>query len=258
MAKPLYLPLALVVAASLPPAGLRSGGRRRTGGLALRVAGLALAAVPGLAWYGLARAMATVPFVRGGAYAAGPLWPGTPGQMFETVDPAQQIEVFLAQPLRLLTLPLATVRHGDTMLAQETVGILGILDIVPPHGLFVAWVVAAAALLLGEGLASGVEPPAGRGSWAGSAAILWRGLPPCWRSYDGQYLSWTRIGAEFIEGVQGRYFLPLVPLLALALPHVTVPGGRAVRWGLRLPVIATALATAVMLPVLVVRTYYLP
>jgi uncharacterized membrane protein len=33
-----------------------------------------------------------------------------------------------------------------------------------------------------------------------------------------QYLSWTRPGAEIIDGVQGRYFIPLAAALALAVP----------------------------------------
>lgn len=31
------------------------------------------------------------------------------------------------------------------------------------------------------------------------------------------YIAWTQIGAKYIEGVQGRYFLPLLPILAILL-----------------------------------------
>ena len=37
-------------------------------------------------------------------------------------------------------------------------------------------------------------------------------------------LAWTPVSASFIRGVQGRYFLPLLPLLALSLKN-----GRLVR-----------------------------
>ena len=42
-----------------------------------------------------------------------------------------------------------------------------------------------------------------------------------------QYLSWSSVGSRTIEGVQGRYFLPLVPFLGLALPHgrLRLPSG---------------------------------
>ena len=31
------------------------------------------------------------------------------------------------------------------------------------------------------------------------------------------YISWTGVGAEVVEGVQGRYFIPLLPLLLLCV-----------------------------------------
>jgi uncharacterized membrane protein len=36
--------------------------------------------------------------------------------------------------------------------------------------------------------------------------------------FGAQYLTWTRPLAPFVDGVQGRYFIPLAPVLALALP----------------------------------------
>jgi uncharacterized membrane protein len=33
-----------------------------------------------------------------------------------------------------------------------------------------------------------------------------------------EYLTWTPVGFSFVEGVQGRYFLPVAMVLPLALP----------------------------------------
>ena len=38
------------------------------------------------------------------------------------------------------------------------------------------------------------------------------------------YVIWTKVGAPVIDGVQGRYFLPLVAFLALLFPQVRQKG----------------------------------
>ena len=44
--------------------------------------------------------------------------------------------------------------------------------------------------------------------------------------FGAQYLSWTPVGGGVVEGMQGRYLLPLLPLLILVVPPM--PGiGRA-------------------------------
>ena len=75
--------------------------------------------------------------------------------------------------------------------------------------------------------------------------------------FDGQYLSWTPIGSATIDGVQGRYFVPLLPFLGLALPAFDLRGGDAIRQVLRLPTALAGLAGLVVIPALVVATYYL-
>ncbi len=72
------------------------------------------------------------------------------------------------------------------------------------------------------------------------------------------YLVWSAPGASFVEGVQGRYFLPLLPALALAMPNL----GRwaaALRPPALLAVLLLAAATpAVTLTTLVDRYYLMP
>ncbi|WP_408736504.1 hypothetical protein [Acetobacter sp. UBA5411] len=34
------------------------------------------------------------------------------------------------------------------------------------------------------------------------------------------YVIWTKVGAPVVRGVQGRYFLPIVPFLALLFPQL--------------------------------------
>lgn len=53
-----------------------------------------------------------------------------------------------------------------------------------------------------------------------------------------QYLTWTNVGENRIDGPQGRYLLPLVPLFVLAFARTRQE--TAARWPAMLPVAAAA------------------
>jgi hypothetical protein len=61
--------------------------------------------------------------------------------------------------------------------------------------------------------------------------------------FGSLYLFWTPVGKDVVEGVQGRYFLGLAPLVALALPMIASapPDNRAGRGRLALTALGTAL-----------------
>ena len=71
--------------------------------------------------------------------------------------------------------------------------------------------------------------------WPGSAASGLASVRRCWSLLGGrlsallvflvQYLTWTQVGLIFVDGVAGRYFLPL----ALFWPG-SPPGCRAAGW----------------------------
>ena len=69
------------------------------------------------------------------------------------------------------------------------------------------------------------------------------------------YVSWTPVAAQRVEGLQGRYFLPILPLLAWAVPE---DGRRLERlqelaW---YPVLLFPLVTLAVLPGVIVERYY--
>ncbi len=244
--KPLYLPLAGVVALTLPGRGAM---------LPLRAAGVVVAAVPALIWYGIAQYYAVVPFVRGDPYAAGPNWFGAPGQMFGTVDAAVQLQVLLHRPALLVTLPIDTLRASWDWLLWEMIGILGVLDILLPAWLYALWLWSLGALAVGESLSARRGPGPVR-LWIPAAILACVGTATL-ALFIGQYLSWTRTGWAAVEGMQGRYFVPLLPFLALALPALAIPGAAWGRWALRAPAAAAGLSGLAVIPALVVATYYL-
>jgi uncharacterized membrane protein len=66
------------------------------------------------------------------------------------------------------------------------------------------------------------------------------------------YLGWTPVAAERIPGVQGRYFLPLLPFAFVALPPLPRVSERALA-------LAVSAALALVLAIsaaAMVRAYY--
>lgn len=244
MSKPLYLPLIGVLALLLPVRGLA---------LPLRLGGAVLAALPALLWFGVAQAYAVVPFVRGGPFHGGPNWFGDPDQVFGSLDPGLQLRVLLHRPSLFVTLPFQTVQVDPWML-QGIVGILGVLDILLPTWLYGLWIGAVGLLCVGESVAvrRGARPGVAVGLLALGCVVA-----AVFALFDGQYLSWTYTGDATVEGMQGRYFLPLIPFVGVALPFVPVVGAGGVRAVLRLPAVVAGGIGVAVIPALVVATYYL-
>lgn len=245
MSKPCYLPLALAMLARL----------RWRSGPALWRQGLAVVAVtvPGLLWAALAMALVAVPFGRL-PYSGGPLWPGDPGRIFTGTDVGAQLAVLADRPSRVLTLTAGWLDAQGRHNVFSTIGVLGLLDLLLPLRWYFAWMagvgVAAAAELFGPWRTDGVRP-------LGAAAMVAGVLASFEAVLMLQYLNWTSVGLTEIDGVQGRYFLPLLPFLGVA--------ASAARLGHR-PVLQTAAAVlpvllvagdAVLIARLVMMTYYL-
>jgi len=101
---------------------------------------------------------------------------------------------------------------------REFIGVLGWLDTtLPPAYHLGAGLLLLAALALS---CPPVLPPfSGRARLGALLCIVAAALAILFF----QYLSWTPVGAAYIDGVQGRYFLPLAAILPLALPRLPIP-----------------------------------
>ena len=240
-AKPVYLPLAGLVL--LVPARWR-----------IRLGAAGLAGLPGIGWFLLARRVAAVPFPVPTPYASGPLWPG-PAASFVVTDPAMQAQVLLHQPSLLLSLPTEAILFHGAGRIREMIGILGKLDLLLPTPLYAVWMLAVVAAILAAaagGPAMAAAMPRWGRPWAGVCL-----LASVFAVYLSQYLAWTQVGADEIAGVQGRYFVPLLPFLALALPCTNVGrGGALEQWAIG-TVLAAAAMAAIVVPVLTAMTYWL-
>ncbi len=259
--------LACVAVVKLPYVGLAAmvlvplrGAQSRP--LAVRAAALAIIAAPAFAWtlYVMLYVSAPTPMV---PYHPGPLWPGDPTILFQGPDPGAQFRVLLAEPARLMTMPFNTI-IADQWLFWQGIGVLGWLDLPLQNWLYTLWAWALACAFVADVLphAAAGRPPV-RIGFGETALLLLSATAIVIAIYQSQYLLWTPVGGPSILGPSGRYWLPLIPMLAIAvpryqpLPNVRVMAGiAAMRAVLAAVPVAAAFASLVAVPSLIVMTYY--
>ena len=245
--KPAYLPL---VAFMLLPCTRLTGRDLLSAGSAM-----AAASLPGIIWALVTLHHASAPFTWGPPYHPGPLWPGDPHRQFAGSDPVAQTLVLLHHPLLVLTLPLQTIWSDGLQKLKEAVGVLGTLSVSMANCMYSLWYAAVVLAALGDVLAAGRAAPPRPGLalialLAVAATVI--------AIYDLEYLTWTEVGdGTLIRGVQGRYAIPLLPMIGIALPLLRLRFSAWLSTALALPAIAMAAAGMVYLPALVLETYYL-
>lgn len=131
------------------------------------------------------------------------------------VDAAGQLAALRQEPLLLLKIvPRTLFQYGD-MLAESTIGQLGWLNVSMP-----AWVRVCAyvALLLSLFVRTDVDTRVSTAPrWPGSVWVLMLAFVVVELIVLAHYVAWTPVGAYSAQGVQGRYLLPLLPIVALAV-----------------------------------------
>ncbi|MFM0308875.1 DUF2142 domain-containing protein [Paraburkholderia sp. RL17-383-BIF-A] len=139
---------------------------------------------------------------------------------------AGQVAFLLHAPLNIPSIAIATFRQNATLYYQSFVGILGWLDAYMSPGYY-----RAAAVMLMFALVSTVlQPSLPEGKRAADRATIAVSILTCVGMIFGSlYLTWTPVGQQVVEGVQGRYFLALFPLFGLALPNLIARGRDTVR-----------------------------
>ncbi len=249
--KPPYLILALGLLLPLP-APFRGRAARRV--LLARAAIIAAVALPVIAWFGWTMAHVSAP-----TYFAprpiGPLLAGPHPALLDHTDPLLQIRVLLQAPWRIVTLPFHTFSLNP--LWRELVGKLGWIDLILPGFMYHMWGYGAslAALAALASPRTAMQPP--RLGVSGSTVLALAVVATFLAIYISQYLVWTMVGAPQIDGPQGRYLLPLLPFLGLALPKFRFAYGGQVAGLLSLGVIISAMAGLCILPYVLATAYYL-
>jgi uncharacterized membrane protein len=223
--KPPYFPLAAMLVLPIPQ---NLTGRKIWASFIFRVGVALCVAMAAFIWAAYLTYTISTPISRE-AYEAGPLWPGTRPALFRTTDPMAQLKVLLAEPSRLVTLPLDFLFHDNwwQQLVLEAIGILGWLNLMLPKSCYVIWKLATAAALFADGI-TGSEASL-RYNRLNIVMLLLAGSFYVWAVVLSQYIIWTNVGFSRIEGPQGRYFLPIIALIAMAMP-VRLTNGQVIWW----------------------------
>jgi uncharacterized membrane protein len=195
-----------------------------------------------------------VPFEKP-AYHPGPYWTGDPNVLLYKTNPAANLHILLSHPLLLVRLPYHFIVTNGVGNIHEAIGILGLLNLVFPHKYYFFWVAALAIALLSLPFMARPGRPVSQTvpNRLYVVAIL---ILTAWTLMISMYLNWTDVGSNFIDGVQGRYDLVLLPFMIL----VFMPFNAAFRLPPiipALPAIALGIFDCAFLPWQFIQHYYL-
>jgi uncharacterized membrane protein len=157
--------------------------------------------------------------VIGGAWILfGALPAKVPFRLAEGVSAKHQLRFVLHHPDTIFVAICNTLKGVFVAHFKQFIGILGWSDTYLPD---LYYSLACAALLI-AGLASlvqgwmGDRPHTSKLSlgivFAAVSAVTWAAV------YGTLYLVWTKVGADSVDGIQGRYFLASAMALAVAVP----------------------------------------
>jgi uncharacterized membrane protein len=143
------------------------------------------------------------------------------GETMMTAPLRDQLALILADPTGFAHILISSVTERAPVYALQIVGRFGWNAILLP---LLAYPLAA--LMLGAGIASG------NGTHFGMLQRIWWLMIAAGVALlieTAMYLTGTPLGADYIQGTQGRYFLPLLPLALIALsPAQPVRGAQRI------------------------------
>jgi uncharacterized membrane protein len=224
-------------------------------GVRLKLRDLGIACVPLLLWGGIVAAFVTVNYPVP-LYHPGPLYHGDAGIWLDHAWPAVNLHILLGDPVRLVSLPWRTEHIWFFGLAKEMVGVLGLVHIELPMKYYFLWAgcgVAAVSGLLFCPRPVVFSQRTALTNFAVTAAAI---LLTYWLIMLVFYVDFTNAGWDSVTGLQGQFFLPLLPFLLFALP------GLRGRFKLSpiipaLPAMLLGLYDVGYLPLTIVKNYYL-
>ncbi|MFZ2994973.1 DUF2142 domain-containing protein [Sphingobium sp.] len=191
LAKGVYLPLIA--------AGLRWPTGRHNGRLLVLFMAMAIGALTFIGWMKYS----------GGSQALYHIMSRKTGESVLTAPLANQLAVILGDPIGYVRILISSVVERAPVYVLQIVGRFGWNAILLPLLAYpLAGVMIVAAMASGAGERFGI----GQRLWWIAVAVDTALLIE-----TAMYLTGTPPAADFIQGTQGRYFLPLMPLLLLAL-----------------------------------------
>jgi uncharacterized membrane protein len=190
-------------------------------------------------------------FCAAGIVATALIWtayilPSVSAPLSPSFNPTAQLQYMLHRPWDILPIAANTLALYHSGYVAAFIGVLGTLDTPLPLSYYN---IALYVLLL---TFAGVA--------VGPSHRAWLSLLICLAAaaalFFASYLTWTLPHADHIDGIEGRYFIPLAAVLALA-----VPTWRHVGAALQRPALVALLGFAVVTPMIMVHAlvlrYYL-
>jgi uncharacterized membrane protein len=167
-----------------------------------------------------------------------------------------QIAFLKSHPGVIPSIVYRSIVFGWKPLITTSIGVLGWLDTLMPSWYY--WMGTAAFLIALVADRRAVSPQSGRITLAGWSAIVVFTV----FTYISIYLTWMGVGASDVLGVQGRYLLPGVPLMAWLLPARRAAAARraieVVESGAWIVAVLFVLVTYLVVPYHVLARYYGP
>ena len=145
------------------------------------------------------------------------------------VNPSAQLSRLVNDPALILSVAreTLTVPDYDVRMSREIIGVLGYLSIILSDCSYAVGINALMLAALSCFLVTNRE--SGRSIYFNLAAII-AVFTSLGAVYGALYLTWTPVGDTIVQGVQGRYFLPLLLAAPLAIPMPPAPRGRLERY----------------------------
>lgn len=136
------------------------------------------------------------------------------------VRPADQLQFILSEPLTYLRIVVATL-FATPLVPKVVLEFLGVFG--PPVTLPMPFYPIAGALVAGAIFSDRRFPRGPLTSWRTRLFALAIAAATILIIMTLLYLQWTQYKAPFIDGFQGRYLYPLMPLILLSIPAAGRP-----------------------------------
>jgi len=137
------------------------------------------------------------------------------GQPPVSFDPVVKLAYWLDHPLHFPAAVIASFQWNFVELWRQMIGVLGMFDTVLP-----TWVYLTLTVLLAASLVTQQTIEVRARTWIALVAAI-TAVGYVFAVYLVCYLSFTPLDADVVWGVQGRYFVPLLPLLAVVVACIS-------------------------------------
>lgn len=140
----------------------------------------------------------------------------------------EQLNFILNNPLSYMKIWIKTMIANRNFYFSGIIGTFGLLDTYLPTVYIVIYGICALAVLFSDFSICPVKF-----SWKYKCIAILGGIATIFAAFMGLYILWTSmelgVGAENITGVQGRYFIPIIPLVMIILSNSILSKNKTIK-----------------------------